>query len=172
MVRRAVATVDGTTVELGQSANTDVLAEVDVAGDGGGTDVVPVGVVRSELLAGAGLDKVDPDGDLEFACTVRKGQETALVACRRGDILQKLHRRRSCPLRTDAPRPIPILHHAHSYPAALSIPRPIVTREDDSLVPASRRSPGGNRPTSGRGRNKLQRRGSRCPCKSMTHHDG
>lgn len=42
--------------------------EVDVASDGGGTDVEPVLVVRGELLAGAGLDDVDPDGDLELAC--------------------------------------------------------------------------------------------------------
>jgi hypothetical protein len=37
-----------------------------VAGNGGGTDVEPVLVVRSELLAGSGLDEVDPDGDLEL----------------------------------------------------------------------------------------------------------
>lgn len=41
MVGGAGATVLGRAVGLAQTANTDGLADVDVTGDGGGTDVVP-----------------------------------------------------------------------------------------------------------------------------------
>lgn len=37
-------------VNLPQTANTDGLAHVDMAGHGGGTDVVPVNVLGRELL--------------------------------------------------------------------------------------------------------------------------
>lgn len=66
MVRRTVTAVGSGSVELLKGTNTDVLAEVDVTGDGSRTDVVPVGVVGSELLSGTGLDDVDPDGDVEL----------------------------------------------------------------------------------------------------------
>lgn len=60
MVAGAVATVLGGTVDAAEAANTDGLAEVDVAGDGGGTDVVPVNVQRRELLGVTSLDGVNP----------------------------------------------------------------------------------------------------------------
>lgn len=41
VVGRAGTTVLGRAVNLAQTANTDGLADVDVTGDGGGTDVVP-----------------------------------------------------------------------------------------------------------------------------------
>jgi hypothetical protein len=47
-------------VNLAETANTDGLAEVDVTGNGGSTDVVPVGVLRRELVGGGGLDSVNP----------------------------------------------------------------------------------------------------------------
>jgi hypothetical protein len=47
-------------VHLAEAADADGLAEVDVAGDGGGTDVVPVNVLGRKLLGDAGLDGVDP----------------------------------------------------------------------------------------------------------------
>lgn len=43
VVGGARATVLGATVDLAQTADTDGLAHVDVAGDSGGTDVVPGG---------------------------------------------------------------------------------------------------------------------------------
>lgn len=60
MVRGAVAAVLGSAVNLAETANTDGLAEVDVAGDGGGADVEPVNVLGRELLGGTSLDGVDP----------------------------------------------------------------------------------------------------------------
>ena len=33
-------------------------------------NVEPVGVIRSQLLVGAGLDNIDPLGDLELAGTI------------------------------------------------------------------------------------------------------
>jgi hypothetical protein len=54
------AAVLGGAVDLAQTANTDGLAKVDVAGDRGGADVEPVNVQRGELLGGTGLDGVDP----------------------------------------------------------------------------------------------------------------
>ena len=56
----ARAAVLGGAVDLAEAANTDGLAEVDVAGDGGGADVVPVNVLGRELLGDASLDGVDP----------------------------------------------------------------------------------------------------------------
>lgn len=60
VVGGAGAAVLGGTVDLAETADTDGLAEVDVAGDGGGADVVPVNGLRRELLAVAGLDGVNP----------------------------------------------------------------------------------------------------------------
>ena len=56
----ARATVAGGAVDLAKTADTDGLAEVDVAGDGRGADVVPVDRLRWELLGGASLDRVNP----------------------------------------------------------------------------------------------------------------
>ena len=47
-------------MDLPEPADTDSLAEVDVPGDGGSTDVPPVLVLRRHLLGVAGLDGVDP----------------------------------------------------------------------------------------------------------------
>ena len=66
VVRGAVSAVDGAAVDLLEGSDSDVLAEVDEPGDRGGADVEPVLVVRSELLAGSGLDDVDPSGHLEL----------------------------------------------------------------------------------------------------------
>lgn len=60
VVAGAVATVLGSAVNLAETANTDGLAEVDVAGDGGGTDVEPVNVLGRQLLGGTSLDGVNP----------------------------------------------------------------------------------------------------------------
>ncbi|KAI3492262.1 hypothetical protein L1887_43288 [Cichorium endivia] len=70
VVRGAEAAVGGTTVELSQMADTDSLAQVDVAGERGGADVEPVGIVRGLLLEVTGLDNVDPDGHLDLAWKV------------------------------------------------------------------------------------------------------
>lgn len=56
----AGAAVLGGTVDLAEAADTDGLAHVDVAGDGGGADVEPVGVLRRHLLGGTGLDGINP----------------------------------------------------------------------------------------------------------------
>ena len=60
VVGGAGAAVLGGTVDLSETANTNGLAHVDVAGDGGGTDVEPVNVLGRHLLGGASLDGVDP----------------------------------------------------------------------------------------------------------------
>lgn len=56
----ARAAVDGGAVHLAEAADADRLAEVDVAGDGGGADVEPVNVLGGELLGDTSLDGVDP----------------------------------------------------------------------------------------------------------------
>jgi len=56
----AGATVAGGAVDLAKTADTDGLAEVDVAGDGGGAHVEPVDGLRWELLGWAGLHRVNP----------------------------------------------------------------------------------------------------------------
>ena len=56
----ARATVLGGAVDAAETANTDGLAHVDVAGDGSGADVEPVDVLGGHLLGGTGLDGIDP----------------------------------------------------------------------------------------------------------------
>ena len=60
MLGGTAATVLGSAVDLAETANTDSLAEVDVAGDGGGADVEPVNVLGRELLGRTSLDGIDP----------------------------------------------------------------------------------------------------------------
>lgn len=60
MVGGADTAVLGGAVDLAETADTDGLAEVDVAGDGGSAHVEPVNVLGRELLGGTGLDDVDP----------------------------------------------------------------------------------------------------------------
>lgn len=60
VVGGAGSAVLGGTVDLAETANTDGLAHVDMAGDGGGTDVEPVDVLGRHLLGGASLDGVNP----------------------------------------------------------------------------------------------------------------
>lgn len=60
VVRGARATVLGDTVNLPQTANTDGLPEVDMAGNGGGADVEPVDVLGRELLGDTSLDGINP----------------------------------------------------------------------------------------------------------------
>lgn len=62
----------GGTVDLAETADTDGLAEVDVAGDGGGADVEPVYVLGGELAGGAGLHGIDPTGDGQLALTLQE----------------------------------------------------------------------------------------------------
>merc|ERR1719159_837052 len=67
------STALATTINLGQSTNTDSSAEVDVTSDGSSTHVEPVGIIGSQLLVSTGLDKVDPLRDFQLARTLQKG---------------------------------------------------------------------------------------------------
>ena len=60
MLRGARAPVLGGAVDLPQAADTNGLAEVDVARDGGGAHVEPVDILGGKLLGGAGLDQLNP----------------------------------------------------------------------------------------------------------------
>lgn len=54
------AAVLGAAVNLAETANTDSLPQVDMAGDGRGADVVPVNVLGGHLLGRTGLDGINP----------------------------------------------------------------------------------------------------------------
>lgn len=56
----AGTTVAGGSVDLAKTSDTDGFAEVDVASDGRGANVVPVDGLRWELLGGTGLDGINP----------------------------------------------------------------------------------------------------------------
>lgn len=60
VARGPVAAVLGRAVRPAEAADTDRLAQVDVARDRGGARVEPVDVLGRELLGGAGLDGVNP----------------------------------------------------------------------------------------------------------------
>jgi len=62
----ADAALVGAAVPLAELTYAESRAEVDLAGDGGGADVVPVLTVGGELLVAGGLDEVGPDGELEL----------------------------------------------------------------------------------------------------------
>lgn len=47
-------------MNLGETSNTDSFAEVDVAGIGSSTNVVPVDGLRRELVGCGGLDGINP----------------------------------------------------------------------------------------------------------------
>jgi hypothetical protein len=73
VVRWAGATVDSITVDLGETANTDILAQVDVAGDRGGSLVEPaLRVLRRELVASGGLNELDVTGNVKFALSLQE----------------------------------------------------------------------------------------------------
>jgi hypothetical protein len=84
----ARAAVLGAAVDLAETANTDGLPEVDVAGDGSGADVVPVDVLGRHLLGGTGLDGIDPTckarvrfGSFDRGSSNRRGTNRAQGAC-------------------------------------------------------------------------------------------
>ena len=60
VVRRPRPPVLGAAVDLPEAPDADGLAQVDVAGYGGGTDVEPVRGLGGELVAVRGFDGVDP----------------------------------------------------------------------------------------------------------------
>lgn len=65
--------VDGTTVQLVQLADTNVLSQVDVTGNGSGSLVEPnLRLLGGQLVAGGGLDKVHVTGDLELTLSLQE----------------------------------------------------------------------------------------------------
>jgi hypothetical protein len=60
VVGRTGSTVLDTSVNLAETSDTDGLAKVGVAGDGGSTDVEPVHALGRKLLVVTGLDGVNP----------------------------------------------------------------------------------------------------------------
>lgn len=60
MVRGSAAAVLSRAVRFAQAADADGFAQVDVAGDGGGADVKPVGGLWGKFVAVRGFDGVDP----------------------------------------------------------------------------------------------------------------
>lgn len=73
MVGGTETTVDGTTVELVEGTNTDILAEVDVTGNRGSSLVEPTSsILRRKLVTSRGLHQLDVAGDLESALTLKE----------------------------------------------------------------------------------------------------
>jgi len=70
----ARATVAGGAVDLAKPADTDGLAEVDVAGDGGGAHVEPVDGLGWELLGWAGLHGINPTWDWELSLSLQESR--------------------------------------------------------------------------------------------------
>lgn len=60
----------GSSVPLLEGSDSGAGAEVDLAGDGGGADVVPVVSVGGELLEYGSLDHVGPVGELELVAVL------------------------------------------------------------------------------------------------------
>lgn len=79
MLGGARATVLGGTVHLAEAADTDGLAAVDVAGNGSGANIEPVGVLGRHLLSGAGLDGVNPTwGTVTLAVDIEGPKEESV----------------------------------------------------------------------------------------------
>ncbi len=65
-VLSAGSTPVGASIPLLEGANASAGAKVDLAGDGGGPDVVPVISIGAELLEDGGLDSIGPVGELKL----------------------------------------------------------------------------------------------------------
>lgn len=73
MVRGSLTSVDGTTVELVEFANTNLLSQVDVSGNGGSSHVEPsLSILGRELVAGRGLDDLNVAGDIELTLSLEE----------------------------------------------------------------------------------------------------
>jgi hypothetical protein len=59
-MRGSAAAVFCRAVRFAQAADTDGFAEIDVAGDGSGADVEPVGGLGREFIGVGGFNGVDP----------------------------------------------------------------------------------------------------------------
>ena len=56
-----------TSINLGYSADTNGLSDVDVSGHGSQPGVVPIFIIRGQLLGDVSLDNVNPFGQLDLA---------------------------------------------------------------------------------------------------------
>lgn len=72
MVGGAGSAILLTTMNLPQAADTDGFAEIDVAGDGRGTDVEPVGGLGGELLEVTSLHGINPAGNGQLSLTLQE----------------------------------------------------------------------------------------------------
>eukprot|EP00327_Prymnesium_parvum_P008046 CAMPEP_0182819042 /NCGR_PEP_ID=MMETSP0006_2-20121128/12361_1 /TAXON_ID=97485 /ORGANISM="Prymnesium parvum, Strain Texoma1" /LENGTH=187 /DNA_ID=CAMNT_0024945577 /DNA_START=132 /DNA_END=692 /DNA_ORIENTATION=- len=72
-VLRPRAAVDAAAEDLLEGADAGAGAQVDAPRDGGGADVVPVGIVRRELFVRRRLDEISPLGDLDLADPLEVG---------------------------------------------------------------------------------------------------
>lgn len=65
--------VDGTTVQLVQLTNTNLLSQVDVTGDGSSSLVEPsLRLLGRQLIAGRGLDNVNVTRDLQLTLSLQE----------------------------------------------------------------------------------------------------
>ena len=56
-----------TSINFGYSADTNGLSDVDVSGHGSQPGVVPIFIIRGQLLGDVSLDNVNPFGQLDLA---------------------------------------------------------------------------------------------------------
>lgn len=65
--------VDGTTVQLVQLTNTNLLSQIDVTGDGSSSLVEPsLRLLGRQLIAGRGLDNVNVTRDLQLTLSLQE----------------------------------------------------------------------------------------------------
>lgn len=70
---RSKTSVDGTTVQLVQLADTDLLSQVDVTGNGRGSLVEPsLRLLGGQLIASRGLDNVNVTRDLQLTLSLQE----------------------------------------------------------------------------------------------------
>lgn len=73
MVGGSNTTVDRRAVTLVKATNTNILAQVDVTGNGGGTLVEPAsGVLRRKLLGARGLHDLNVAGNVKSTLTLKE----------------------------------------------------------------------------------------------------
>lgn len=70
-----------TTENFRHRTDANRAADVDVTNQGGTTDVVPVRVVRSQLLEARRLDDVHPFGDTHLAGSKKNASQKSLIKC-------------------------------------------------------------------------------------------
>merc|ERR1740129_1255909 len=68
-------------INFGYSADTNGLSDVDVSGHGSQPGVIPIFIIRGQLLGDVSLDNVNPFGQLDLAGLFKESGKALVKTC-------------------------------------------------------------------------------------------